>query len=152
MTARRICREHIDMCSYSSANGFHITAGPDDDDDLYLWHATMYGPVSTPYQGGIFWLRITFPSSYPFKPPKVMFTTKIYHCNIDANGSICLDILGDEWSPAQSIKSVLLSIQTLLEDPNPDDALVPEIESVFRNDRQQYYETAREWTKKWAMG
>lgn len=57
----------------------------------------------SPYTGGVFFLSITFPTDYPFKPPKVSFTTKIYHPNINANGSICLDILRDQWSPALTI-------------------------------------------------
>lgn len=57
----------------------------------------------SPYSGGVFFLSLTFPTDYPFKPPKVSFTTKIYHPNINANGSICLDILRDQWSPALTI-------------------------------------------------
>ena len=57
----------------------------------------------SPYSGGVFFLSISFPTDYPFKPPKVSFTTKIYHPNINANGSICLDILRDQWSPALTI-------------------------------------------------
>jgi ubiquitin-conjugating enzyme E2 D/E len=57
----------------------------------------------SPYAGGVFFLSIMFPTDYPFKPPKVSFTTKIYHPNINANGSICLDILRDQWSPALTI-------------------------------------------------
>ena len=57
----------------------------------------------SPYAGGVFFLQIQFPTDYPFKPPKVHFTTRIYHPNINANGSICLDILRDQWSPALTI-------------------------------------------------
>lgn len=57
----------------------------------------------SPYAGGVFFLTISFPTDYPFKPPKVSFTTKIYHPNINSNGSICLDILRDQWSPALTI-------------------------------------------------
>ena len=103
------------------------------------------GPPDSPYQGGVFFLTIHFPTDYPFKPPKVAFTTKIYHPNINTNGSICLDILRSviilssslkslgeilyrsQWSPALTISKVLLSICSLLCDPNPDDPLVPEI-------------------------
>lgn len=59
--------------------------------------------VDSPYQGGVFFLTIHFPTDYPFKPPKVAFTTRIYHPNINSNGSICLDILRSQWSPALTI-------------------------------------------------
>ena len=85
------------------------------------------GPDDSPYAGGIFNLNIHFPSDYPFKPPKMSFTTKIYHCNISGNGSICLDILKEQWSPALTVSKVLLSISSLLTDANPDDPFVPEI-------------------------
>jgi ubiquitin-conjugating enzyme E2 D/E len=71
--------------------------------------ATIMGPPDSPYQGGVFFLTIHFPTDYPFKPPKVAFTTRIYHPNINSNGSICLDILRSQWSPALTISKVLLS-------------------------------------------
>lgn len=106
--------------------------------------------VISPYQGGIFFLNIHFPSDYPFKPPKVNFTTKIYHCNINAAGAICLDILKDQWSPALTISKVLLSISSLLTDPNPDDPLVPDIAQLYKTDMERHNNNAREWTAKYA--
>ncbi|KAJ5999142.1 ubiquitin-conjugating enzyme E2 4 [Penicillium sp. IBT 35674x] len=105
----------------------------------------------SPYSGGVFFLNIQFPTDYPFKPPKVNFTTRIYHPNINSNGSICLDILRDQWSPALTISKVLLSICSMLTDPNPDDPLVPEIAHVYKTDRPRYEATAREWTRKYAI-
>lgn len=78
------------------------SAGPVGD-DLYHWQASIMGPPDSPYAGGVFFLSIHFPTDYPFKPPKVAFTTKIYHPNINGNGNICLDILKDQWSPALTI-------------------------------------------------
>ncbi len=69
----------------------------------FHWQATIMGPGDSPYYGGVFFLAIHFPTDYPFKPPKVNFTTRIYHPNINSNGSICLDILRDQWSPALTI-------------------------------------------------
>ena len=66
-------------------------------DDMFTWQATIMGPGDSPYQGGVFFLTIKFPTDYPFKPPKVQFNTKIYHPNINASGGICLDILKDQW-------------------------------------------------------
>uniref|UniRef100_A0A182MVI4 E2 ubiquitin-conjugating enzyme n=1 Tax=Anopheles culicifacies TaxID=139723 RepID=A0A182MVI4_9DIPT len=70
---------------------------------MFHWQATIMGPPDSPYQGGVFFLTIHFPTDYPFKPPKVAFTTRIYHPNINSNGSICLDILRSQWSPALTI-------------------------------------------------
>lgn len=124
---------------------------PDDDDDdscdAFLLCDTI-DQGDSPYAGGVFFLSITFPTDYPFKPPKVSFTTKIYHPNINANGSICLDILRDQWSPALTISKVLLSICSMLTDPNPDDPLVPDIAHLYKTDRTRYEATAREWTRK----
>merc|ERR1712244_36897 len=95
----------------------------------------MGGPTDSCYAGGVFFLNIVFPSDYPFKPPKVQFTTKIYHCNVNSNGAICLDILKDQWSPALTVSKVLLSLSSLMTDCNPDDPLVPEIATVYKSDK-----------------
>ena len=109
------------------------------------------GPEGSPYHGGIFFLKIEFPVDYPFKPPRIQFSTPIYHCNINANGSICLDILKDQWSPALTISKVLLSICSLMDDPNPNDPLVPEIADLLRRNKRLHDENAREMTMRYAL-
>mmetsp|Transcript_12246 Transcript_12246/g.19900 ORF Transcript_12246/g.19900 Transcript_12246/m.19900 type:complete len:148 (+) Transcript_12246:89-532(+) len=147
MALKRINKELADLGKDPPAN---CSAGPVDD-DLFHWQATLMGPQDSPYDGGVFFLDIHFPADYPFKPPKVHFTTRIYHPNINTNGGICLDILKDQWSPALTTSKVLLSICSLLTDPNPDDPLVPEIANLYKNDRTKFNDTAKEFTKKYAM-
>ena len=145
---KRIQKELIDLGKDPPAN---CSAGPIDEKDQYHWQATIMGPDDSPYAGGVFFLNIHFPTDYPFKPAKINFTTRIYHPNINSNGSICLDILKEQWSPALTISKVLLPISSLLTDPNPDDPLVPEIAQIYKTDKPKYEATAREWTRKYAM-
>lgn len=147
MALKRIQREYTDLQKDPMMN---ISAQPIDENDMMSWKAIIIGPDDSPYAGGLFSLNIHFPAEYPFKPPKVSFTTQIYHPNINASGAICLDILKDQWSPALTISKVLLSICSLLTDPNPDDPLVPDIAQLYKKDRKKFSETAREWTRKFA--
>lgn len=145
--ARRIAKELADLTQDPPAN---CSAGPEGD-DIFHWTATLMGPQGTPYHGGIFYLNITFPANYPFKPPKINFATKIYHPNINSGGGICLDVLKDNWSPALTISKILISICSLLDDPNPDDPLVPDIAKQYVDNRAAYDITARTWTMEYAM-
>merc|ERR1712232_1297589 len=117
---------------------------------MFHWQATIMGPEGTPYEGGVYFLDVHFPTDYPFKPPKITFTTRIYHPNINSNGSICISILKEEWSPALTIQKVLLGISSLLNAPNPDDPLVAEIAQIYNSNRALYEHNAREWTRKYA--
>jgi ubiquitin-conjugating enzyme E2 D/E len=120
------------------------------EDDIYHWQATIMGPEGSPYEGGIFCLRIEFPTDYPFKPPKVTFITKIYHCNINSAGNICIDLLNEQWSPALTISKVLLSICSMMDDQNPNDPLVIDIANQYINDYVGFLENARLYTLKYA--
>lgn len=144
---KRIQKELQDLTKDPPAS---CSAGPVKD-DLFRWQATIMGPADSPFQNGVFFVLIQFPPDYPFKPPKVQFQTKVYHPNINSNGAICLDILKEQWSPALTISKVLLSICSLLTDPNPEDPLVPEIAHLYKTDRAKYEATAREWTQKFSM-
>nr|XP_051679369.1 ubiquitin-conjugating enzyme E2 D2-like [Oryctolagus cuniculus] len=101
------------------------------------------GPNDSLYHIGVFFLTFHFPLDYPFKLPKVAFIARIYHPDINSNGSICPDILCAQWSPAITISKVLLSICSLLCDPNQCDPLVPEIAWIYKTEKN-YNTTARE--------
>ena len=120
------------------------------EDDIYHWIAKIKGAKDSPYEGGVFLLNINFPNNYPFKPPKISFVTKIYHCNIDLDGVICLDILSEKWSPALTVSKVLLSIISLLDDPNPDDPLILSIGKLYKENKEKYHEKARNYTIQYA--
>jgi len=147
MAMKRINKELKDMAEEPPAN---CSAGPVGD-DIFHWQATIMGPSDSPYDGGVYFLNIHFPADYPFKPPKIEFTTKIYHPNVNKHGQICIDTLKDNWSPALTISKALLSICSLITDPNPNDPLVPEIAHLYKEDRVKYNKIAREWTHKYAM-
>lgn len=146
-TTKRIMKELQTMRNEPPPN---ISAGPiDEDNDLYKWEAIIYGLTDSVYAGGVFKLSIVFPADYPFKAPRIEFLTKIYHCNI-MNKSLCIDILKSQWSPALTIDKVLISIVSLLMDPNPKDPLNRDAAEKYLNDREEYNRIAREWTKKYA--
>ena len=144
---KRIKKEIHSMKKTPNPN---FEAFPINDKDLFKWQATLMGPESTPYQNGIFFLDITIPPDYPFKPPKVTFKTKVYHPNVDASGSICLDIIKNSWSPATTLSDILVSIHRLMKFPNADKALVPEIGKVLKEDVNEFNKIATEWTDKFA--
>lgn len=147
MALRRIEREYNEIQNDPPSN---CSAGPENKEDLFKWEGIIFGPSDSPFTGGVFRLKIIFPTDYPFKSPTITFTTKIYHPNINSQGIICLDILKNQWSPALTISKVLLSICSLLCDPNPNDPLVPEIAHLYKSNKEEYERTAREWTARYA--
>lgn len=142
MSLNRINKELIEFKIDPPSN---CSAGPVND-DLYKWEATIIGPEKTPYESGVFKLEILFPNNYPFKPPKIKFITRIFHPNINRYGNICLDILDKQWSPALTINKVLLSISSLLSDPNADDPLDVRAAQLYNENREEFNQIARKYT------
>ena len=148
MAQRRIEKEVSQLRKCQLTEFRSITRGQDD----FHYEVRLAGPEDSPYEGRVFVFNFVYPQDYPFKPPKVTFVTKIYHPNINSGGGICLDILKDNWSPALTISKVLISICSLLDDPNPDDPLVPDIARQYKENRVAYETTARDWTQVYATG
>ena len=104
-----------------------------------------------PYQGGIYNFELICPNEYPFKPPKVKLLTQIFHPNIDDTGKICVDILGDQWSPALTIQKVVLCLQALITTPHFDDVLNKEYMKIHNQSVQAAFEQACEINMRYAM-
>lgn len=116
-----------------------ISAFPTTSANMLHWTATIVGPSETPYENLTLKLTFSFPNNYPFAPPEVLFTTPIYHPNIDFSGRICLDILKDKWSAVHNVQSVLLSLQSLLGEPNCKSPLNGEAAGLWeRGDIDEY--------------
>ncbi|KAF9258533.1 hypothetical protein L218DRAFT_934671 [Marasmius fiardii PR-910] len=123
------------------------------DNSPFHLKGSFPGPEGTPYDGGHFEVDIVIPDAYPFQPVKMKFITKVYHPNISsASGAICLDILKDAWSPVLTLKSTLISLQSLLCSPEPNDPQDAEVAKHYTTSKSSFDETARYWTHIYAGG
>lgn len=122
----------------------NVSLGPKEE-NIFQWNATIIGAKDTAYEGGIFELEILIPTSYPFKAPKVHFKTKIFHPNINDKGDICLDILKSNWVPSLNLTQVMISIVSLMSDPNPSDPFNPTAARIYKENRSEYNAVVREY-------
>lgn len=134
-------------------SGTPVSACLVEDGEYFSWTGEVQGPAGTSYEDGLFRVEIEIPPEYPYRPPKMKFCTKLWHPNVSSQtGAICLDILSREWSPALTIRTVLLSLQALLSTPEPDDPQDAVVADMFKNDPEKFSEKARYWTKLFAHG
>uniref|UniRef100_A0A1D1ZJA7 E2 ubiquitin-conjugating enzyme n=1 Tax=Anthurium amnicola TaxID=1678845 RepID=A0A1D1ZJA7_9ARAE len=119
-------------------------SGAPQDNNIMLWNAVIFGPDDTPWDGGTFKLTLQFTEDYPNKPPTVRFVSRMFHPNIYADGSICLDILQNQWSPIYDVAAILTSIQSLLCDPNPNSPANSEAARMFSENKREYNRRVRE--------
>ena len=121
------------------------------DNNYRHWKGRIKGPIDTCYAGGVFDVDIIIPDDYPFKPPKMKFDTKIWHPNISSvTGAICLDILKNEWTPALTIRTALISLQALMCEPVPDDPQDAVVAKQYLSDIKLFNETAKHWVEEYA--
>src|SRR5436305_1009975 len=132
-TSKRLLKELRDFQSDSAPHSDILSLHPIHDNDILLWRALLQGPSETPYVGGRFELLIKIPATYPMLPPSVRFETRLCHPNVHPkSGEICLDILKAAWSPAWTLKSVMIAVSLLLVDPEPASPLNVDAANLLR--------------------
>lgn len=150
IASQRIQRE-LGEISAKSSDANNVLKVETVNDSLVDLRGQISGPPDTPYEKGLFDLEIKIPETYPFNPPKVRFTTRIWHPNISSvTGAICLDILKDQWAAAMTIRTVLLSIQALLASPEPDDPQDAVVAKQYKDNPELFRKTAQHWTQVYA--
>ena len=138
-----------------------ITAGPLSEDDLFTWEALIQGPSETPFEGGIFPAELKFPKDYPLSPPTMRFTCDMYHPNVYSNGMVCISILhapgedqwgyekaSERWSPIQSVEKILISVMSMLAEPNDESPANVEAAKMWRERRDEYEKIVRQNVRK----
>lgn len=138
-----------------------IIAGPANEENFFEWEALIMGPEGTYFEGGVFPARLTFPPDYPLGPPKMKFTCELFHPNIYSDGRVCISILhapGDDpmgyetsaerWSPVQSVEKILLSVVSMLAEPNDESAANVDAAKMWREERDKFKEIAEKHVRK----
>lgn len=109
----------------------------------------LHSPEDTPWEGGTFRLTVEFSEEFPNKAPQVKFLTRMFHPNSEFylvynDGTICLDILQNQWSPIYDVQAILTSIQSLLCDPNPNSPANSEAARIYNENTREYNRRVRE--------
>lgn len=150
--SRRLQKEIQDIVK-DTHSGITVTnpQGEVEISDFTRFRGHFRGPPDTPYEGGKYEIDIQIPSGYPFKPPEMRFMTKIWHPNVSSQtGAICLDTLGSAWSPILTLKSALISVQSLLSSPEPKDPQDAEVAAMLIKHPDEFRHVAKEWAIKYA--
>ncbi|XP_075210843.1 ubiquitin conjugating enzyme vih [Lycorma delicatula] len=144
--SKRLQKELMCLMMSSEKN---ISAFPEGE-NIFKWVATIFGPEGTVFEGKTYKLSLEFPNSYPYAAPVVKFTTPCFHPNIDMSGNICLDILKEKWSALYDVRTILLSLQSMLGEPNIDSPLNTQAAELWSNQKEykKYLDKTTSSTKK----
>merc|ERR1712183_237760 len=154
---KRLVREFKEL-SVSETEG--IIASPVNEDNFFEWEAVITGPEHTPYENGVFVAKLTFPHDYPHSPPKMKFTSRMWHPNVYKDGNVCISILhtGDDpmgyektlerWTPLQSVEKILLSVVSMLAEPNDESSANIDASKMYRDDRDTFNRITQDTVQK----
>lgn len=149
---RRLMTEYRELF-HNAPHG--VVAGPAQEDNFFEWDVLIQGPEGSPYEFGVFPARLSFPTDYPLSPPKMRFSVPLFHPNVYSCGKVCISILhppGDDplgyehsserWSPVQSVEKILLSVISMLAEPNPESGANVDACKMWRDNRNGFLREA----------
>ncbi|XP_010552897.1 PREDICTED: ubiquitin-conjugating enzyme E2 22-like [Tarenaya hassleriana] len=117
-----------------------------NDEDFSTIYADIEGPAGTPYENGVFRMKLALSYDFPHSPPKGYFLTKIFHPNIATNGEICVNTLKKDWNPSLGLRHVLTVVRCLLIEPFPESALNEQAGKMLLENYDEYAKHARLYT------
>ncbi|SCV67313.1 BQ2448_5959 [Microbotryum intermedium] len=132
-TANVTKRLSSELMSLMMACPAGISAFPVSDADLTHWKGRIEGAEGTYYENHVYAISLRFPPTYPYAAPTVRFESTCFHPNVDLHGNICLDILKEKWSPMLSVSTILISLQSLLGEPNNKSPLNVQAADLWEN-------------------
>ncbi|XP_068671681.1 ubiquitin-conjugating enzyme E2 S-like [Montipora capricornis] len=139
---KQVAKELTNLSS-DPPEGIKVFTNEEDVTDI---QATIEGPAGTPYEGGLFRIKLVLGKDFPTVPPKGFFLTKIFHPNVASNGEICVNTLKRDWKPDLGVKHILLTVKCLLIVPNPESALNEEAGKLLLEKYEDYSKRAQWWT------
>ena len=120
-------------------------------EDLNNILVKFYGPKGTPYEDGLWKVRVKLPEQYPFMPPQIQFVNMIYHPNITPFGTVCLDVIKHAWTESYTLTHIFeYFLPQLLTQPNPDDPIYSSAAFLYNNKPEDYKKKVLEWVRKYA--
>ena len=148
MATRRLMGEYKQITTNPPEG---MTAGPINEENMFEWECVIVGASETLYEGGCFHAILSFPQDYPLNPPIMRFTTELWHPNIYKDGKVCISILhapgedaygyersDERWSPVHSVEKILLSVMSMLAEPNDESPANVDAAKMWRDDRDQF--------------
>mmetsp|Transcript_40144 Transcript_40144/g.29616 ORF Transcript_40144/g.29616 Transcript_40144/m.29616 type:complete len:168 (+) Transcript_40144:93-596(+) len=139
-----------------------VSVGLGEDENIFTWELMIVGPADTLYEGGFFNAKLEFPSDFPNSPPVMTFTTPIWHPNVYDDGRVCISILhppgedrfnqqetsAERWRPILGVESIIISVISMLSDPNDDSPANIDAAVMWRNDKAAFKKRVREFVRR----
>jgi len=139
-----------------------VSVGLADDSNLYDWEILIMGPDGTLYEGGFFKARLVFPTDFPNMPPTMTFISEMWHPNVYEDGRVCISILhppgedafnsqesaDERWRPILGVEQILVSVISMLSDPNDESPANLDAAVMWRNDQKAFKKKVRQVVRK----